>query len=530
MKSLSSNRQGDARRAVGARRSWLAETLLVAVILMAVANMLALRITQQEMDALATPNQHGDLWHVVNISRELQRLEYSARHHLADGGSGQGHDDLAIRLEVLQSLLAPGENAPRASTRVIAELPEVRQLLVDLDAQVHAWSQRLAAAGDAAQVPHEIVARAEGLAGQLSQASLGVHLGISQVLDQERITLYQRFALLNWMLLGLLLGMIVLVAKLIKDRRLLKRLSGHLATLNLKLERRVARRTRQLAESKALLMFILDASPSEVTLVNAETGQVHFINRRLLERLNQGSGVERLSVQELLLDGEERLRFMDELEQYGRVDNWEAQIDAPTPYWSSLTVKLVEIEGQLAHLLWGYDISRHKELLAALETQANTDTLTGLYNRRAFYERGGHSLESCKRYGHPCAILMIDIDHFKRINDSHGHAAGDEVIRTVSRILRGSLRDLDIIGRLGGEEFAVVLPQANATQALETAERLRQAIAQATADYAGIKLSVTISIGLARLSPEASNLESLLDTADKALYLAKQSGRDRVHT
>lgn len=332
-----------ASRSASARRSGLAELLLAAVFLMAVANLLALRITQQEMQSLSTPNQHNDVWHMVSISRELQRLEYTARHLLA--GDGATQDDLLIRLQVLQSLLDPGANAPRNSTQIISGLADVQRTLAELSTQIDRWLLQLDASG--IQTAQQIVAVNEEQSVRLSQSLLSVHLSATQILDRERIALYERFTLLTGMLVALLLGLVLLVIKLILDRRLLKRLSAHLTNLNKGLERRVVRRTRQLSESKALLMFILDASPSEVTLVDAETGKVHFINRRLLNRLGQDHDPERLMVQDLLVDEQERLCFMEELDSYGRVDNREALIVPEQPFWCSLSVKLVEIEGRL---------------------------------------------------------------------------------------------------------------------------------------------------------------------------------------
>ncbi|MHC8287248.1 sensor domain-containing diguanylate cyclase [Pseudomonas sp. XS1P51] len=529
MKSPSSKRGAHAQQAVNAHKSWLAEILLVVTILMACAALLALRITQEEMTSLSTPNQHNDLWLIVNISRELQRLEYVARHCLVEADPVADFEELSIRLDVLQSLLGPDQNAPKTSTRIISAQPAAQQTLASLSERVEIWSQQLNTPANARTVPLQITAQAESLAEQISQVAVGVHLGTSQILDKERLALYWRFSLINWILLALLCGMTVLAIKLIKGRYLLKRLSSHLGSLNIRLEKRVARRTRQLAETKSLLIFILDASPSEVTLANAETGEVYFINQRLLERLGQGPDVNKLFIPELLVDEKERSRFMNELDQYGRVDNWEALIAPDSPYWSSLSVKLVEIEGKLSHLLWGYDVSKHKKLLSTLEIQASTDPMTGLYNRRAFYERSRQALEGSKRYKHPYSVLMVDIDHFKRVNDNHGHAMGDEALRWISRTLRGELRDVDIIGRLGGEEFAVVLPYTDRQQALDTAERLRNTIAETAMTFNEVSLNLTISVGLACLTQEVNSLENLLDIADKALYQAKKTGRNRVY-
>lgn len=511
------------------RGSWLTEALLLAVILMAVATLYALRITQLEMHTLAKPQQNHDLWYVTNTALELHNLGRVARKADATETLQDARDELEVRLDVLASLLKPAEFAPKVSKTILHTLPQAQQTLNALSERIEAWSYRLANSADPAQVIQEIVNQADALSENLRHVVLAVHIASTNAQDQARIKHYEHFVLLAWILLALLIGITLLVIKLIRDRQIMKRLSSHLEALNKRLEMRVNRRTRQLAESKALLMFILDASPSEAALVNAETGDVLFINKTLLDKLELSSPPEQLFLRSLLVDTVQGEAFLDELDQYGRVDNWEAQVMPHKPYWSSLSAKLVEIEGKLAHLLWGFDVSEHRSLLNLLETQANTDSLTKLYNRRAFYKLGEQVLDGCKRYEHPCSVLMIDIDHFKQINDTHGHAVGDEAICSLSQTLRDTLREADIIGRMGGEEFAVLLPHTDQQQALESAERLRQAVAATPINSTTGTLQMTISIGAAVFNPQHSTtLEQMLITADKALYQAKTTGRNRV--
>jgi diguanylate cyclase (GGDEF)-like protein len=132
-----------------------------------------------------------------------------------------------------------------------------------------------------------------------------------------------------------------------------------------------------------------------------------------------------------------------------------------------------------------------------------------------------------RRYGQQIAAVMIDIDHFKRINDAYGHPVGDEVIRVVAGRLRDAVRDSDVLGRYGGEEFALVTPQTGASAA-ELAERLRQVVSGDLVPTAAGPLPVTISVGLAHPSGGEEDLPQLLTRADEALYQAKQTGRDRV--
>lgn len=163
------------------------------------------------------------------------------------------------------------------------------------------------------------------------------------------------------------------------------------------------------------------------------------------------------------------------------------------------------------------------------EEQARTDYLTGLPNRRHFFERAENELARCRRFQKPFALIMIDIDHFKAINDTWGHSAGDAVLKEIARLIRETLREVDIFGRTGGEEFAAVIVETDENQAMKIAQRLRATIAEAMIVVQdGIPAQVTVSIGLTEEKGRTVEFNSLLDEADQLLYLAKQQGRNRV--
>jgi diguanylate cyclase (GGDEF)-like protein/PAS domain S-box-containing protein len=173
------------------------------------------------------------------------------------------------------------------------------------------------------------------------------------------------------------------------------------------------------------------------------------------------------------------------------------------------------------------DISERKQREAALETLAATDTLTGLPNRRSFLSRLEGTLAEARRsHGHGGALLMLDIDHFKRVNDTWGHAIGDEVLQHFADVVRQGLRRGDAAGRLGGEEFAVLLPATGLDDACALAERLRERVAASPAATGAGEVAVTVSIGVAGF--DGGSATSLLSRADEALYAAKGAGRDRV--
>ncbi len=175
------------------------------------------------------------------------------------------------------------------------------------------------------------------------------------------------------------------------------------------------------------------------------------------------------------------------------------------------------------------DITERKALEMELRRLATTDPLTDLANRRHFLAQVDLELELLQRYAKPAALLMIDLDHFKQVNDAYGHAAGDAVLRHFAAIARRILRKVDLLGRLGGEEFAALLPGTDAEGAQQLAERLRQTVADSQVHtVSGGAIQVTISIGVTLFALTDANADTVLARADRALYRAKEQGRNRV--
>lgn len=182
-------------------------------------------------------------------------------------------------------------------------------------------------------------------------------------------------------------------------------------------------------------------------------------------------------------------------------------------------------------------VSHHLELrltrisleaaIAELTILAETDPLTGLANRRHALEQVEREFLRFQRTRSRFSILTLDLDHFKRVNDRFGHAAGDALLKRVAQQLQLQLRQIDELGRMGGEEFLVLLPETDGERALEVAERLREAIATSPLDWHGQELSVTISIGVSAVHDRDGSIDTVLQRSDHALYAAKNSGRNR---
>lgn len=170
---------------------------------------------------------------------------------------------------------------------------------------------------------------------------------------------------------------------------------------------------------------------------------------------------------------------------------------------------------------------RNASLYREAQRAALTDSLTGAANKRAFDYQIQRDISLARRYQQPLSLLLLDIDHFKQINDTHGHAAGDAVLRSVVEVIKRCCRDSDTVFRYGGEEFAVALPKANMTDGLIIAERIRNAVEDSGFQYQGTPIAVTLSIGCAT-HQDAESSNTLLERADQALYRAKRSGRNRT--
>jgi diguanylate cyclase (GGDEF)-like protein len=196
--------------------------------------------------------------------------------------------------------------------------------------------------------------------------------------------------------------------------------------------------------------------------------------------------------------------------------------DTPGRHWEDEEELMVRtVSDQLAVAI------SHARLFRHVQTQAMTDSLTGLCNHRAFQERLEREIKLCDRNNDRVSLILLDLDHLKKINDNFGHRTGDSALVHVANVMLSCVREVDICSRYGGEEFVIVLPQCGREDAITVAERLREAIAGTPVDKIG---QVTASIGVATYPAAARTKEELIEMADRAMYLAKAAGRNRVRT
>ena len=212
-----------------------------------------------------------------------------------------------------------------------------------------------------------------------------------------------------------------------------------------------------------------------------------------------------------------------------RSEEWFTRSNGELFLTDMLVAPMLDGRGIVGAVVIFEDISERKKMEEQLLELATTDALTGLHNRRYFFSRLAESVARFKRFAEHACVIMLDCDHFKQVNDRYGHAVGDEVLRGLATIMKQNMRQTDVIGRLGGEEFAVLLNDADQDDAVEWAERLRRLVAAREYCADGQHFVVTISLGCTQLNG-SDDENSVLARADRALYQAKQNGRNRVES
>ena len=283
------------------------------------------------------------------------------------------------------------------------------------------------------------------------------------------------------------------------------------------------------SEQNVRTMFA--AAPVAMCLVRLDDSKVVFGNRRCADLF--GITLEELEGQkapDYYADLADRERILAKIAADGFADNETVRMKRRSgeEFWALLSSRTIEFEGAPTLLAGITDITPQKRLEEKLRELAMQDELTGLYNRRHFLELAESEIGRIRRTGAPLSVAMLDIDHFKRVNDFFGHAAGDNVLKELSRAMRETLRGSDVPARYGGEEFVVLLIDTTLEGAVAVTERLRERVGRNEVELGqGRVARVTVSAGVAELA-QGERLEALLERADIALYRAKAEGRDRI--
>lgn len=337
-----------------------------------------------------------------------------------------------------------------------------------------------------------------------------------------------------WLELALMLGLFAAImlstAVLVEDRA---RYAAALLAANRSLEDLVAARTAALARSEEQFRSMVEIAPLPLLLVRAADRAVVYLNPRAAEllALSPVTAIGR-PLPDLFAEATDREALDYMIRRNGAIRDFEVELrpaDGRT-LWALLSISTVSYGAEAVLLIGINDITGRRKLEDDLRLRATIDGLTGIANRTHFMDTGDLEVHRARRYSRPLSLVLIDLDHFKQVNDSHGHGAGDRVIREAVRACLGALRSIDRMGRLGGEEFAALLPETGAEGAIVVAERLRSAIEAVRIDLdGGATIAPTASLGVATLSEaDPTRIDGLIARADRALYRAKRSGRNRV--
>ena len=288
---------------------------------------------------------------------------------------------------------------------------------------------------------------------------------------------------------------------------------------------------QDLLKSEQHLRSVLEILPYPIYIAQRSDGQILFVNRKTCLLFQKSAGqLLRSKSSEFYLNEKDRDELRQLLETISDIRDIEVAMKTSTGHEFVAEMAAISMDFQKvpAVLVALNDISQRKELEAELFQQASTDSLTGINNRRYFITQAEQELRRSRRFARDMSVMLIDLDHFKAVNDQHGHAVGDAVLQGAVKRALESLRQSDFIGRIGGEEFAVVLPETDITAARDVAERLRLHLAERPIIAERVAVPSTVSIGLAQLTAQDASIDAVLHRADVALYRAKNAGRNRV--
>jgi diguanylate cyclase (GGDEF)-like protein/PAS domain S-box-containing protein len=282
--------------------------------------------------------------------------------------------------------------------------------------------------------------------------------------------------------------------------------------------------------NEQLLRSVLEILPVPIFIVRRHDGKIVFVNRKTCLLFQQGaSPLLKTKVDDFFISAEDQEKFYQLVDTVQDVRELEIAMrtSQSREFMAEIAAIKVDYMGEKAVLISLNDVSERKKMEAELFHQANTDALTGLSNRRHFMILAEQEVRRARRFGRDLSVIMMDLDHFKRVNDTYGHATGDLVLETLCRSAQESLRESDIMGRLGGEEFAILLPETSLEAAGEVAGRILTHVAETPIPTHRGEIHCTTSLGVSCLLGEDESIDDILHRADEALYKAKHGGRNR---
>lgn len=287
----------------------------------------------------------------------------------------------------------------------------------------------------------------------------------------------------------------------------------------------------RLAESQKMLEAVFAAIPIPMIVGDLSDGRILRVNDAARGYFDGDAAESTLqTIADGRMDPASRALFRRALAESRRVSGLETALTMPdgTKRDVLLSAAMVDAAGVASVVVSGIDISARKAAEARLERLATTDPLTGVANRGHFFARAEAEIRRAARYRRQLSVLMVDLDHFKRVNDEFGHAVGDAALTEFAGHCAGALRREDVLARYGGEEFVALLPETDAQGAIAVAQRLREAAAQVRLPGAPAATRLTVSVGVSSVLQGETEIDLALARADEALYSAKASGRDKV--
>lgn len=340
---------------------------------------------------------------------------------------------------------------------------------------------------------------------------------VSTLILITRMLGFEGFGVDSWYLAPLLYILLSIAILMIKNDRTYKKLD--------EIENEIENANERLEK-------IIKTSPFPIIISRLSDDRLLLANNNAVKLFGLTPGeLERYRLRDFFADADNRQLLSERLEAAGEVQDFEILVKTPsgdTPFWLLASANIIDYNLDVALYSAFQDITMRKNRENMLKNQATRDPLTSLYNRRYFEEEVFKRILDAKSLGEPYSVLMLDVDHFKRVNDTFGHKTGDKVLIELAATAERALRECDIVARYGGEEFVIFLGNTNSDEGLKVAERLRETIGEVVV-YAddGQEVRFTISVGLSS-SDISENIDMLIKTADEALYRAKNGGRNRV--